>query len=306
VRRIFSLYSVLFLLSALFAEVQQDSYFDDSCNCSVCCPEQHEEREQISEESCPCECVEETYAAEEPCAEPCQEPCSSECVEETYAVEEPCAEPCQEPCPCECVEETYAVEEPCSEPCQEPCPCECVEETYAVEEPCSEPCQEPCPCECVEESYAVEEPCEEEYIEEPAEEEMYAVEEPCEEVEKGPVCCDHYRDPRPCCTPAIPCPMKRGIDGEVYVAADFLWWRAENHGYSYAFNRTENSWVQGKVMRVNPSWDPGFRLALGWNAGYDQWDILAAWTWYYNKAKTLQTEFAATGNLGYYPQWPVA
>ena len=285
-----------FILTALLA----GSYTLAQETCDPCVEENpcEEEMYAVEEEEPPCEEeVCEPCAVEEPCCVPCEE---EPCEDEMYAVEEeepPCEEEICEPC---------AVEEPCCVPCEEE-PCE--EEMYAVEEeepPCEEEICEPC---------AVEEPCCVPCEEEPYEEEMYAVEEeeePCEEVveEPAPVKkkeppCRKPREPRAICTPIDPCPMKAGLNDEVYLAFDFLWWRAENHGYSYGFNRISDSISQGKVMRINPNWDPGFRLGLGWNTGYDQWDILAAWTWYHNHATTTQ-DTVASGNLGYYPQWPVA
>jgi hypothetical protein len=102
------------------------------------------------------------------------------------------------------------------------------------------------------------------------------------------------------------CPHNTGF----YGVADFLWWRAENHGFSYAYNRVNDTVNSGKIVRITPDWDPGFRLGFGWNGGYDYWDVLFNWTWYHNKS--TQTNFRDDlvgligSNQGFYPQWPVA
>ncbi|HSX26106.1 MAG TPA: Lpg1974 family pore-forming outer membrane protein [Chlamydiales bacterium] len=123
--------------------------------------------------------------------------------------------------------------------------------------------------------------------------------------------------PKPCCVPkpkcvrCSPCPIKDCIDdcGGFYVTADFLWWRAENHGLSYAFDNEVNSsdFPSGKIVRVNPHWDPGFRVGLGWNTEHDFLDLLVDWTWYRNHSSSdrSHSSLAALSNEGFYPLYPV-
>lgn len=105
-----------------------------------------------------------------------------------------------------------------------------------------------------------------------------------------------------CC---IPC-------GHFLFAADFLWWRAENHGFSYAFNQTENNTSfpnVGKVLRIPPKWDPGFRVGAGWSFSNGSWELFTNWTWYKNFAHTtkhLDNLPALNVGQGLYPMWPVA
>ena len=91
--------------------------------------------------------------------------------------------------------------------------------------------------------------------------------------------------------------------GGIYINADFLYWRSENHGFSYAYERQaipagENN---GKIVRLNPDWAPAFRAGIGWNTTHDFWDLLLNYTWYRNKVSKSRT----SAN-GYIPLWPVS
>ncbi len=93
-----------------------------------------------------------------------------------------------------------------------------------------------------------------------------------------------------------------------YVTADFLWWRAENQGFTYAMSLPNSLFNHAaKYLRLDPNWDPGFRLGTGWNSHYDHWDLGLVWTWYYNHAKEEHNQNVPTGSAGgFYPLFPVA
>jgi hypothetical protein len=86
-----------------------------------------------------------------------------------------------------------------------------------------------------------------------------------------------------------------------YISADFLYWRAENHGFSYAYQVETETPNVGQVVRVSPEWKPAFRVGLGWNTNHDFWDILLNYTWYKNNSQST-----ATNALGFIPLWPVS
>lgn len=91
--------------------------------------------------------------------------------------------------------------------------------------------------------------------------------------------------------------------GGFFVAADFLYWRAENNGFSYAFEFDTTDPVggnEGSVIRIGPGWDPAFRVGLGWNTTYDFWDVFLNYTWYRNRASETRTSVN-----GFVPLWPV-
>jgi hypothetical protein len=121
----------------------------------------------------------------------------------------------------------------------------------------------------------------------------------CAQANKKADCCQClYREVPRGCSP----------EGGVYFSADFLWWRAENHGLSAAFENQSESVSDGSIFRVSPAWDPGFRLGLGWNTSYDGWDLLLNWTWYENNASSTKTRngIAFGSQQGFYPMWPHA
>lgn len=99
---------------------------------------------------------------------------------------------------------------------------------------------------------------------------------------------------------------------------EFLWWRAENHGFSTALNESSGGLYTtvdggdsvGSILRVQPNWDPGLRLGFGWNSDYDRWDLFVNWTWYLNHAKSTNIRsdlpIDAASTDGFYPEWPLA
>jgi hypothetical protein len=75
------------------------------------------------------------------------------------------------------------------------------------------------------------------------------------------------------------------------VEFDFLYWRAENTGFPFAYVikdvlSTAASGVpqyvhhSGSFLRLPAKWAPGFKLGTGWNTDFDRWDVFANWTWF--------------------------
>jgi hypothetical protein len=79
--------------------------------------------------------------------------------------------------------------------------------------------------------------------------------------------------------------------GVVDVWADFLWWTTNfNMPPGLAtelativpnLNNTTND-LRIKIDRPDNRWDPGVRVGIGWNTGYDNWDVQGYWTFFYN------------------------
>ena len=91
--------------------------------------------------------------------------------------------------------------------------------------------------------------------------------------------------------------------GGLFVMADFLYWKAENNGWAYAYEQETTDPIGlnvGNVMRIDPDWDPAFRVGLGWNTNHDFWDVFLNYTWYRNKASESRTS-----NTGFFPLWPI-
>jgi hypothetical protein len=91
--------------------------------------------------------------------------------------------------------------------------------------------------------------------------------------------------------------------GGFFISADFLYWRSENHGFSYAYELNETTPAGlniGKINRIHPNWDPAFRVGLGWNTSYDFWDVFLNYTWYKNHSSQSRSS-----TPGFIPLWPV-
>lgn len=174
-------------------------------------------------------------------------------------------------------DETVSVDSPVVADCQKPCP---------AKPDCPKPCPKPCPPKpCVK-------PCE-----------KPVCPPPCPKPCPPKPCCN---PPPPCCWNFNPCNPKGCTDmncNSFFLAFDFLYWRAENHGFSYAFefdNGGLDPVSAGKIVRIDPEWDPAFRIGMGWNTTYDFWDIFLNYTWYRNRAhesRTSQNRFLSL--------WPV-
>lgn len=113
-----------------------------------------------------------------------------------------------------------------------------------------------------------------------------------------------------CCDPQCrwnfnPCHPKgcKGMDkGSFFISGEFLYWRAENQGFSYGthFKSVNGLGNQGHLMRVPSEWAPAFRAGIGWNTAGDFWDIFFDYTWYRNHASR-----STTTDRSLLPLWPV-
>ncbi|WP_420421251.1 Lpg1974 family pore-forming outer membrane protein [Simkania sp.] len=86
----------------------------------------------------------------------------------------------------------------------------------------------------------------------------------------------------------------RGCFGEngPYFDIEFLWLRATEDSLIYAWKGSQTSFnnvnatVNAKELDQDWEFDPGFRVGLGYNFGYDDWDLHAHYTWLYSYPKT--------------------
>jgi hypothetical protein len=91
--------------------------------------------------------------------------------------------------------------------------------------------------------------------------------------------------------------------------ADFLYWYSNESNLSYAMvvttvpefvGSTTSSIVPVTTKHIGTNWDPGFRVGLGWNTGYDGWDVDTNYTWYHaNKSQTtsVPNTFTSGGSV---------
>lgn len=93
----------------------------------------------------------------------------------------------------------------------------------------------------------------------------------------------------------------RGCRGEngPYFDLEFLWWRAVEDGIDYAWLSDASDPSVGANMHVQGQdfeFDPGYRIGLGYNFGYDDWDLYIVYTWLYTYPKTSLTGTKVAGN----------
>ncbi len=129
----------------------------------------------------------------------------------------------------------------------------------------------------------------------------------CNTCRCNPCCCE------PCCVPK----PKKCIDCECYtpqyydlqcdwgtfISADFLYWygRETNLSYSQRFAMLPDNAADADTTytafpqnynHLKSKWDPGVRVALGFNSECDGWDWSIVWTYFRNKSsKTSTTTF---------------
>ncbi|PIS02153.1 MAG: hypothetical protein COT85_06355 [Chlamydiae bacterium CG10_big_fil_rev_8_21_14_0_10_42_34] len=116
--------------------------------------------------------------------------------------------------------------------------------------------------------------------------------------------------PPKCCWEFNPCNPKGCSNmncGSFYITSDFIYWRAENNGFSSAYEISTvitpagtvgDNQNFGSIIRIDPEWDRGFRFGIGRNCRYDFWDVLLNYTCYNNHAKE---KIAST--TGFFPVW---
>ncbi len=73
-----------------------------------------------------------------------------------------------------------------------------------------------------------------------------------------------------------------------FIAAEFLYWRADEDDLAYAVDTHVNSDMtvyKGKDLDLHGEWKPGARVALGYLFdNFDQWDLTLGWTFFHDKA----------------------
>jgi hypothetical protein len=86
-------------------------------------------------------------------------------------------------------------------------------------------------------------------------------------------------------TPPVGPFVKKGAD--VFITTEFLWWKGIQEGLSYAISGAlvqpgSSLTASGKIHKVHYSWNPGFRVGIGFYPGHDGWDLYARYTWYHS------------------------
>ena len=74
---------------------------------------------------------------------------------------------------------------------------------------------------------------------------------------------------------------------DVFITADFIWWKAVQEGTVYASTGVGNAYSNLNLISVSKGhsrlaakdWSPGFKVGLGLNLSHDAWDVYAKYTW---------------------------
>lgn len=88
-------------------------------------------------------------------------------------------------------------------------------------------------------------------------------------------------------TPPVAPVVNNGAD--VFLTADFIYWKAHQNGLEYAGSGFNNAWPEdptagavvdsGTVKAARSRWEPGFKVGLGLEFEHDGWDLYAQYTW---------------------------
>ncbi|WP_316359331.1 Lpg1974 family pore-forming outer membrane protein [Candidatus Neptunichlamydia sp. REUL1] len=96
---------------------------------------------------------------------------------------------------------------------------------------------------------------------------------------------------------------------DVFVTADFIWWKATQDGLNYAmsgvaspanFDQLSSTvGVTGRGSVSDPSfgWDPGFKVGLGLNLSHDGWDLYTQYTWLHSSASSSSKGIGITNSV---------
>ena len=96
--------------------------------------------------------------------------------------------------------------------------------------------------------------------------------------------------------PNPPAPTCMGVTG-LYVTGDFIYWKARqdemiNVAELDISQVNADRFLNIKVIDLKYSFDPGFKLGLGWKLPYDGWDLFVKWTHLHNQSKHTFTSAA--------------
>lgn len=92
--------------------------------------------------------------------------------------------------------------------------------------------------------------------------------------------------------------VKKGWN--LFTQMDWLYWKANETGLTYALNQdmfsVEDTVVMGYGEAANPKfdWESGFRVGVGYNIPHDQWDLALIWTW--NEGKGSDSQHSSIDN----------
>lgn len=84
-----------------------------------------------------------------------------------------------------------------------------------------------------------------------------------------------------------------------------LVWQAEEDGLEFASRNisTAVADISASLSSVNFSWDPGFKVLLGYHFAETDWDLNVRWTWFYSRSHRSLHQDLSSGGDGLFPLW---
>jgi hypothetical protein len=101
--------------------------------------------------------------------------------------------------------------------------------------------------------------------------------------------------------------------GGIYCDVAFLLWQSKMWGFEFIGKSTQPTGagtssvtLEEKVFVPDFSWRPGFKIDLGYDFGFDAWDIDSRWTFYKGEDTSLKKHFTSQiipPGVGLVPLW---
>ncbi|HSX04567.1 MAG TPA: Lpg1974 family pore-forming outer membrane protein [Rhabdochlamydiaceae bacterium] len=110
------------------------------------------------------------------------------------------------------------------------------------------------------------------------------------------------------CSPPLQC------DIGLFATVDFFYWFAQETDLSYALKVKGTNQIASinispvmlapkKLEQFKTSWDPGFRIGLGFKPHCDGWDLYCDWTYFHNEKKNKASVVPfGTATLEFFPE----
>lgn len=107
--------------------------------------------------------------------------------------------------------------------------------------------------------------------------------------------------PNPCCPPwpvpvlnaayNYPARMTTRCPWDIFVDVSFIYWQPLQENMELGIDATTVSSTlgTGSVLNMDFEYKPGFKVGLGGNLDYDNWDLYGEYTWFHNSQTTTAT-----------------
>lgn len=109
----------------------------------------------------------------------------------------------------------------------------------------------------------------------------------------APACCPPWPVPVLNAAYNYPARTMTRCPWDVYFDASFIYWQPNQENMELGvYNKTASGFASGIDSRaINMTFDykPGFKVGMGFNVDYDNWDVRAEYTWFHNTQSSSYT-----------------